>query len=118
MFLTALASVVNASCFDGDTCTTTKGERIRLACIDTPELRGKSAEQAPARSARDHLRDLVVGKKVGIRRITKDRYGRTVTELFLGKTNVQQEMVVSGRAEVFWRYSYQCPWTEGVPGEV
>ena len=113
MLFAALASVVIASCYDGDTCTTTTGERVRLACIDTPELVGKRAEPVTARAARDHLRDLVVGKKVGIRRITEDRFGRTVAELFLGTTNVQQEMVATGHAKIFWRYSYQCPWTEG-----
>ena len=113
MFLAALASVVIASCYDGDTCTTTTGELVRLACIDTPELRGKRAEPLTAQAAREHLRALVVGKKVGIRRITKDRFGRTVAELFLGITNVQQEMVASSHAEIYWRYAYQCPWTEG-----
>ena len=113
MLIAAIASVVIASCYDGDTCTTTTGERVRLACIDTPELVGMRAEPVPARAARDHLRSLVVGKKVGIRRITKDRYGRTVVELFLGTTNVQQEMVVSGHAEIYWRYQNQCSWTEG-----
>ena len=113
MLFAALASVVIASCYDGDTCTTTTGERVRLACIDTPELVGKRAEPAPAKAARDHLRNLVVGKKVGIRRITEDRYGRTVAELFLGLTNVQQEMVAIGHAEILWRYAHQCPWTEG-----
>ena len=101
MLFAALASVVIASCYDGDTCTTTTGERIRLACIDMPELRGKRAEPAPARAARDHLRNLVVGKKVGIRLITKDCYGLTVVELFLGTTKVQKEMVVSGHAEIY-----------------
>ena len=76
MFLAALASVVIASCYDGDTSTTTTGERVRLACIDTPELVGKRAEPVKARAARDHLRGLVVGKKVGIRRITEDGYER------------------------------------------
>ena len=113
MLFAALTSVVIASCYDGDTCTTTTGERVRLACIDTPELVGKRAEPAPAKAARDHLRNLVVGKKVGIRRITEDRYGRTVAELFLGLTNVQQEMVAIGHAEILWRYAHQCPWTEG-----
>ena len=37
MLFAALASVVIATCFDGDTCTTTTGERVRLACIDAPE---------------------------------------------------------------------------------
>ena len=113
MLFAALASVVIASCYDGDTCTTTTGERVRLACIDTPELVGKRAEPAPAKAARDHLRNLVVGKKVGIRRITEDRYGRTVAELFVGERNVQQEMVAIGHAEILWRYAHQCPWTEG-----
>ena len=77
MLFAALASVVIASCYDGDTCTTTTGERVRLACIDTPELRGKRAEPVPAKAARDHLRDLVLGKKVRIRPITEDRYEHT-----------------------------------------
>ena len=113
MLFAALASVVIATCYDGDTCTTTNGERVRLACIDTPELVGMRAEPVPARAAQDHLRNLVVGKKVGIRRFTKDCYGRTVVELFLGTRNDQQEIVVSGHAEIYWRYQDQCPWTEG-----
>ena len=85
MLLAALASVVTASCYDGDTCTTTTGERFRRACIDTPELTGMRAEPVPAKAARDHLRDLMVGKKVGIRRITEDRYERTVACCTLGR---------------------------------
>ena len=112
MLIAALASVVIASCYDGDTCTTTTGEKVRLACIDTPELVGKRAKPMPAKAARDHLRGLVMGKKIGIRRITKDRYGRTVAELFAGDTNVQREMVAIGHAEILWRYAHQCPWTE------
>ena len=113
MLLAFFASVVIASCFDGDTCTTTTGERIRLACIDTPELTGERAQPLTAEAARDYLRGLVVGEAVGIRRITEDRYGRTVAELFLGTTNIQQEMVAIGHAEILWRYAHQCPWTEG-----
>jgi len=112
MLLAALASVVIASCYDGDTCTTTTGKRIRLACIDAPELRGKRAKPIAAKAARDHLRGLVVGEGVGIRRITEDRYGRTVAELFLEQTNVQEVMVASGHAEIYGRYADQCPWTE------
>ena len=111
MLIAALASVAIASCYDGDTCTTTTGERVRLACIDTPELVGMRAEPVPAKAARDYLRSLVVGKKVGIRRITQDRYGRTVAELFVGTTNVQQAMIASGHAQIFWRHAHQCPWS-------
>lgn len=48
----ALPSVVIASCYDGDTCSTTEGESIRLACIDTLELSGSKAEVVPAKA--DH----------------------------------------------------------------
>lgn len=111
MLLAAIAFVVIASCYDGDTCTTTTGERVRLACIDTPELNGEGAEPVPARAARDHLRGLVVGKEVGIRRITKDRYGRTVAELFLREKNISQEMVRKEYAQVYLSYANQCSWS-------
>ena len=112
MLTAALASVAITSCYDGDTCTTTTGERVRLTCIDTPELVGMRAEPVPAKAARDFLRNLVVGKKVRIRRITEDRYGRTVAELFVGERNVQREMVAAGHAEVYQRYAHQCPWAK------
>ena len=106
----ALPTVTIKSCSDGDTCTTTTGEKIRLACIDTPELKGKNARPAPAMAARYHLNGMLMGQKVGIRRITTDRYGRTVVELFIDGTNVQQAMVASGHAEILWKYASQCPW--------
>ena len=102
--------VVITSCYDGDTCTSSTGEKIRLACIDTPELRGKRADPVPAKAARDYLRELVVGRKVTIRHITTDRYGRTVAELFVNGSNVQQQLVASGHASIYWRYADQCPW--------
>ena len=107
----ALNRVTIDSCYDGDTCTTSTGEKIRLACIDTPELRGKRADPVPAKAARDHLRALVVGRNVGIRRITTDRYGRTVAELFVDGSNVQQQLVASGHADIYWKYAHQCGWT-------
>ena len=110
MLLAALAFVVIASCYDGDTCTTTTGERVRLACIDTPELTGTRSEPVSARAARDHLRGLVVGRKVGIRRITRDRYGRTVAELFVDGVNVGQELVRNAYGAIYKKYARQCRW--------
>ena len=98
------------SCYDGDTCTSSTGEKIRLACIDTPELRGIRADPIPAKAAREHLRELMFGNKVTIRRITTDRYGRTVAELFVDGSNVQQQLVASGHTSIYWRYADQCPW--------
>ena len=105
-------NVIIESCYDGDTCRTRSGEKIRLACIDTPELRGKRAQPKRAKAARDRLRGMVVGRKVNLRRITTDRYGRTVGELYVGGMNVQQAMVASRHAEIYWKYAYQCPWSK------
>ena len=110
MLLAAIASVFIASCYDGDTCHTSRGEKIRLACIDTPELRGKRADPVPAKAARDYLRNLIVGHNVGIRRITTDRYECTLAELFVIGSNVQQQLIAARHAEIYWKYAHQCPW--------
>ena len=104
----SLPSVGIAYCNDGDTCTTNTGEKIRLACLDTPELRGKRADPIPAKAARDHLRSLVVGRTVGIPRITTDLNGRTVGQLSADVSNVQQQLFASGHAATYWKYAHQC----------
>ena len=76
------------SCYYGDTCPTTQREKFRLACIDTPELIGKRADPIRDKAAKDYLNDLVAGSTVTIRRITEDRYGRTIAELSKGPTNI------------------------------
>ena len=106
----ALPTTIIKSCYDGDTCTTTDGEKIRLACIDTPELKGKRADPIPAEKARDFLNNLLINEEVSIRRITKDRYGRTVAELFKNDINVQELIVKKGYGKIYERYADQCNW--------
>ena len=106
----ALPTTIIKSCYDGDTCTTIDGEKIRLACIDTPELKDKKADPIPAEKARDFLNNLVTNEEVSIRRITKDRYGRTVAELFKNDINVQELIVKKGYGNIYERYADQCNW--------
>ena len=107
----ALPSVVIDSCYDGDTCSTTEGESVRLACIDTPELSGSNPDLVPAKAARDYLRSRLVGKEVLIRRVDTDRYGRTVGDLYLKPfESVGLDMVSSGHAVIYRSYAKQCPW--------
>ena len=108
----ALPTTIIKSCYDGDTCTTTDGEKIRLACIDTPELKGKRADPIPAEKARDFLNNLLINEEVSIRRITKDRYGRTVAELFNGNINIQKLLVDKGYGQIYQKYSNQCEWSK------
>ena len=107
-----LPTTIIKSCYDGDTCTTIDGEKIRLACIDTPEIKGKKADPVPAKEARDFLNNLLSNKKVSIRRVTYDRYDRTVGELFINGINVQELIVQKGYGKIYKRYAYQCDWTK------
>ena len=107
-----LPTTIIQSCYDGDTCITTDGEKIRLACIDTPELKGKRADPIPAEKARDFLNNLLINEEVSIRRITKDRYGRTVAELFNGNINIQKLLVDKGYGQIYRKYSNQCEWSK------
>ena len=106
-----LPTTIIKSCYDGDTCTTIDGEKIRLACIDTPEIKGKKADPIKAKEARDFLNNLISNKKVSIRRITNDRYGRTVGELFKNDINIQELIVQKGYGKIYKRYADQCKWT-------
>ena len=106
-----LPTTIIRDCYDGDTCTTIDGEKIRLACIDTPELKGKKSDPIPAKEARDFLNNLVSNKKVSVRRITNDRYGRTVGELIKNGINVQELIVKKGYGKIYKKYADQCDWT-------
>ena len=105
-----LATTIIKSCYDGDTCTTIDGEKIRLACIDTPELKGKKADPIAAIEAKDFLNNLVINEEVSIRRITTDRFGRTVAELYIDEINIQKLLVDKNLAKIYKKFSYQCPW--------
>ena len=110
--IASLPKVFIKNCYDGDTCTTYKGETIRLACIDTPELKGRNANPIRAKSAKDFLNALVTNQEVSIKRITKDRYGRTVAELFKNEENIQELIVKKGFGIIYKKYSHQCDWSK------
>ncbi|MCR8540475.1 MAG: thermonuclease family protein [Prochlorococcus marinus CUG1439] len=110
-YASLITEVIIKDCYDGDTCTTIKGEKIRLACIDTPELKGPKAKPVEAKEAKEFLNNLVANKQISVRRITKDRYGRTVGELFKNGLNIQEMIVAKGHGKIYKKYSHQCNWT-------
>ena len=109
--ITALPKIIIRECYDGDTCTTIDGEIIRLACIDTPEIKGIKADPIPALRARDFLNKLIANEEVSIRRITIDRYGRSVAEIFKDNINIQELIVKEGLGKVYKKYAHQCEWS-------
>ena len=110
-FATILPKVIIKNCYDGDTCTTTKGEKIRLACIDTPELKGPKAKPIKAKKSKAFLNDLVKNQELDLKRITNDRYSRTVGELFKEGINIQKLIVEKGLGKIYKKYSHQCEWS-------
>jgi len=98
------------SCRYGDTfrVTGTTGANkttVRLACIDAPEI-----SQAPyGNNARKELQEqLPIGAEVSLRTKATDRYGRTVAEVLKGTTNINQALVATGAAFVYWQYINGC----------
>ena len=101
------------SVYDGDTCTAdldlglhilSKGEKIRLARINAPEVRGASRQQGLI--SRDFLRNLILNKEILVQTVKdkKGKYGRYLGEIWLinedgSLSNVNDLMVSSGFAE-------------------
>jgi micrococcal nuclease len=72
---------------------------IRLAGIDAPELAQPWGVQS-----RSALRRLVNGETVRVEVTDRDRYGRLVAMVWLGRTKVNAEMTRQGHAWAFDRY--------------
>ena len=94
--------------YDGDTITVNidlgmsvelKGVKLRLARINTPEVRGD--ERSQGIDSRDWLRAIVLNKFVTVKTI-KDgmgKYGRYIAEVIINGINVNDELVKRGLAE-------------------
>ena len=93
---------------DGDTITVTEGIRrikVRLACVDAPET-SQSIYGIEAKKALQGL--LPIGSQVTLRTKATDRYGRSIAEVLKGSTNINQTLVRSGNAFVYWQYINGC----------
>jgi len=74
--------------------------KVRLAEIDTPEHRRPYGTRA-----RQALSDLAFRQEACVVVVDTDRYGRTVGRVWVGRTDVNAEMVRQGAAWVYRRYS-------------
>jgi micrococcal nuclease len=97
---------------DGDTLRVKQSGKtitVRLGCIDAPE-----STQTPwgQQSANRLKQRLPTGQAVQVREIERDRYGRTVAELFLGNQSVNLMMVREGQAVVYTQYIDNCAATK------
>ncbi len=90
---------------DGDTFTTTKGEKVRLLGINTPETRKDTKPAQPfGKKAKQALKKLIDGKQVRLTfdKEKKDRYGRTLAHIYTRNGLwINGEMVRQGLAHVY-----------------
>lgn len=93
---------------DGDSLNLI-GTRIRLQGIDAPELSQTCTRNGSSWScgveARQKLIELIAGRPVQCRVIELDKYSRTLANCYAGSTNLNKEMVRSGYAIAYLRYS-------------
>jgi len=93
---------------DGDTIRVTSRQgakvTIRLACIDAPE----TSQGSSGRWSTNTLKGLIQGKSISLKPQVKDRYGRTVAEIYVGNRNINLQMVQVGAAYVYRQYLKQC----------
>ena len=99
------------SVYDGDTCTVEidlglsvwlRGEKLRLARINAPEVRGR--ERAAGLAARDWLKTRIAGKEVVLHtwKDQKGKFGRYLAEVWRadgdGWLNINDALVAAGHA--------------------
>ena len=87
---------------DGDTLTLKvdgASHRIRLSEIDTPEM-----DQPWGKEAKAALVAKVDRAAIKVTVVDTDRYGRKVGKVWLGKRDVNRELVREGHAWVYERY--------------
>lgn len=73
---------------DGDTFFTNRRKHpVRLANVDTPEKR-----QPGYQDAKQELQNLIGGQEVTINTKARDKYGRSVADVKLGSTSVNNAM--------------------------
>ena len=100
--LGAYNSIENIRIVDGDTIkgiVDGKEITVRLVEIDAPEM-----DQPFGVESKKFLKNLIEDKKVTLISEGKDRYDRTLGELFVNKNNINETMVKSGFAWVYDRY--------------
>ena len=83
---------------DGDTFHY-NGIKIRLYCIDAPELK-----EGGGKEAKQKLKQLLSAGKINIEILSTDRYGRKVCKVIVNNKDVSFELVKLGYARVYKKY--------------
>lgn len=110
--LAAAGAVCIANVHDGDSIRLCDGERIRIANIDAPEMRGSSrcdrgrggwCDYDLAIRSRDALRAFLASGNVKITRLGQDRFGRTLARVSVDGRDAGAYLIGQGLARRWGR---------------
>ena len=89
-------------------------QRLRLYGVNTPELRPRHgteeervAEKVAARKAKEHVIEMIEGKKIRIQTYKSDAFGRYLADVWFdlpdggGEVHLNQDLLDRGLAEVY-----------------
>lgn len=113
-----LALSLALTVIDGDTLHLGE-ERLRLLGVDAPELhhcrKGRVCVKGDPVASAENLRRLIQQGHPRIERVGRDRYGRSLVVIHVGRLNISCEQVRGGYAEYVakWdggrRIARECP---------
>ena len=108
------ANITITSITDGDTIKLSDGTSVRLLQIDSPELRGNECYSTEAQKALAKLinRSGKIALTTDPNLDEVDRYGRLLRYLFIGKRNINLEMVRIGAAAPYFYRSERGLYSE------
>jgi endonuclease YncB( thermonuclease family) len=88
---------------------------VRLNGIDTPEIKGKTAdEKQVAKEARDALAGLIMNKQIRLENVESEKYGRILADVYLGYLHINQWLIDNRYAVAYDGGTKQRPenWVE------
>jgi len=108
LFLTYSVHADKLTVTDGDTIRIGE-ERIRFSGIDAPELKQTCLYQEIEFNCGEFSKNLLIEKianqEVSCIKESKDQYGRTLAECFVGKESLSSYLVREGYAFAYRKYS-------------
>ena len=108
LFLTYSVHADKLTVTDGDTIRIGE-ERIRFSGIDAPEIKQTCIYQEIEFNCGEFSKNLLIEKiadqEVSCIRESKDQYGRTLAECFVGKESLSSYLVREGYAFAYRKYS-------------
>ena len=108
LFLTYSVHADQLTVTDGDTIRIGE-ERIRFSGIDAPEMKQTCIYQEIEFNCGEFSKNLLIEKiadqEVSCIRESKDQYGRTLAECFVGKESLSSYLVREGYAFAYRKYS-------------